>query len=212
MNLHNFSIKSVLIVLILYTICVFCAGKCNAFELSDIWQKPFSSYTIGVSIGNETNIFKKLAHTDKGYNLEGVSCEFIKKLDEKWDFWLEVSANKHVIYDYDFADYFSTIGIRLWLTRNFLGNDFGTFYSGIGAGLGIVSPRERESCNYVGTSGVIGKLGVRFGYKKYFSWGNLRVEYMLDHFSDPINKQNGEDKDDTGINYDVAKVVVEIPF
>ena len=212
MSLHNFSIKSVLIVIALYTVCVFCVEECAAFELSDIWNKEFSSYAVGVNVGNETHVFKKWNHADKGYNLVGVSCELIKKLDEKWDFSVELCANRHVIYDDDFTEYFSTISARLWLLRNFFGNKNGTFYSGVGGGFGIIHPRERKSCNYIGTSGLIGRPAFRLGYKRYFSWGNLRVEYMLDHFSCPINKQNGEDKTDTGINYDVVKVMVEIPF
>jgi len=210
MSLHNFSIKSALIIIVIYTICVFSAWKCQAFELSDIWKKDFSYYAMSINIGDETRILPN--HADKGYNLKGISYELIKKLDKKWNFSVEFSANHHVIYDYDFTEHFSTIGIRPWLTRNFFSNNAGTFYSGLGAGLGIISPRERKSCSYVGTSGIIGKLGFRIGYRKYYQWGNLSVEYMIDHYSCPINKQNGEDKDDTGINYDVIKIVAEIPF
>jgi hypothetical protein len=189
-----------------------CVEKCGAFELSDVWNKDFSSYALSINIGNETRVMKSSNHADKGYNLLGVSCEFIKKLDKKWDFGIELCANRHVIYDYEFTDYFSTIGTRLWLTRNFFNNDVGTFYSGFGLGLGTIFPRERKSCDYVGTSGIVGKIGVRLGYKRYYRWGNLNIEYILDHFSCPLNKQNGKDKDDTGINYDTIKVSVEIPF
>lgn len=189
---------------------MFCVETCDAFELSDVWNKDFSSYALSINIGNETHVIKN--HADKGYNLLGISCEFVKNLDENWDFTTELSANRHVIYDYEFTEYFSTIGFRFWLIRDFLKNDVGTFYSGVGLGLGTIFPRERKSCNYVGTSGLVGKIGFRLGYKKFFSWGNLNVEYMLDHFSCPLNKQNGKNKDDTGINYDVVKVVFEIPF
>jgi hypothetical protein len=191
---------------------MFCVEKCEAFKPSDIWNKEFSSYTISANIGHETHVFKNYNHADIGYDLLGISCEFIKNLDKEWDFTTEFCVNNHVIYDSEFTDYFSTIGFRLWLLRNFFKNDVGTFYSGVGIGLGTVFPRERKSCNYVGTSGIVGKIGVRLGYKKFFSWGNLSVEYMLDHFSCPLNKQNGEDKDDTGINYDIIRVIAEIPF
>jgi hypothetical protein len=212
MSLHKFSIKGLLIVLVIYTVCVFSVWECDAFEISDIWNKKLSSYVIGISVGNETRIFEKWNHADKGYNLAGVSYEFVKKLDEKWDFSVELCTNRHVIYDDNFTEYFSTASIRLWLLRDFFGNKTGTFYAGIGGGFGTIFPRERKSCNYVGTSGIIGRPAFRLGYKKYFSWGNLRVEYMLDHFSCPINKQNGEEKTDTGINYDVIKAAIEIPF
>jgi len=212
MSLHNFSTKGILIIIIVYTVGVLSVEKCAAFELSDIWKKDFSSYAIGISIGNETHIFESWNHADKGYNLVGFSCEFVKELDKNWDFGIELCANRHVIYDSEFTEHFSTVGARLWLTRNFFSSDTGTFYSGIGGGFGTIFPRERKSCNYIGTSGLIGKIGFRFGYKKYYSWGNLRVEYMLDHFSCPINKQNGKDKDDTGVNYDIIKVIIEIPF
>lgn len=212
MSLHNFPIKNILIIIIIYTICVFFVEKCDAFELSDIWKKDFSYYAVSIQIGNETRIFETWNHADKGYNLIGSSVEFVKNLDENWNFNVELAVNRHVIYDDDFTEYFSTVGARLWLIRNFFSSNTGTFYSGIGGGFGTIFPRERKSCNYVGTSGLIGKIGFRFGYKKYYSWGNLAVEYIVDHFSCPINKQNGEDKNDTGINYDVLKVIVEIPF
>jgi len=210
MSLHSFSMRYLLIIVIIYSVCLFCVETCDAFELSDVWNKDFSSYALSINIGNETHVIKN--HADKGYNLLGISCEFVKNLDENWDFTTELSANRHVIYDYEFTEYFSTIGFRFWLIRDFLKNDVGTFYSGVGLGLGTIFPRERKSCNYVGTSGLVGKIGFRLGYKKFFSWGNLNVEYMLDHFSCPLNKQNGKNKDDTGINYDVVKVVFEIPF
>ena len=209
MKLYNFSIKSLLVVMI---ICILYVGKGNAFELSDVWTKPFSLYSIGMQIGNETHVIERANHADKGYNLIGLSYEFIKILDKKWDFSVELGINRHVIYDYEFTEYFSTLGARLWFTRNFLGNDKGTFYSGIGGGFGTIYPRERKSANYVGTSGIIGLIGVKLGYKRYYNWGNLKIEYATDHFSCPINKQNGEDKDDTGTNYDVTKAAVEILF
>jgi len=212
MSLHSFSVKNISIVIVIYTICIFFVGKCDAYVLSGVWKKDFSSYITSINFGNDTIVFRSSAHADKGYNLLGVSYEFVKNLNEKWDFSTELCANRHVIYDDEFTEYFSTIGVRLWLTRNFLKNDNGTFYSGFGLGLGTIFPRERKSSNYVGTSGVVGKIGFRLGYKRFYNWGNLIVEYMVDHFSCPFDVQNGEDKDDTGTNYDVAKIAVEIPF
>ena len=129
---------------------------------------------------------------------------FILELGKKFKHFnlsIEPSVYHHSIEDSFYDETFMTVGCKGWISKDF----FTKIRFGIGGGFGtFLSGRERDSSNYVGTSGLIGEMGIKIAYVGRV----VTFEYLWNHFSDPLDIQHGHHDSDRGMNYDEIRVGV----